>query len=174
MTGLVELTACCTCTISQKPASWCVEIKLSTKLIWQRQSLTISFCGLSISLVFSVCLILTLLSISLLKKTLISPDLFLLSYKVLLSPIFILANLRIVDSPSPLSATVLFFKCLCNFQQPDLLVHNFLEWLIIIVRWALPLSKNYLQPKQDLNFKRGLQEKWAGDLFNKNALICHN
>lgn len=53
--------------------------------------------------------------------------------KVLLFGIFILANLRIVNSP-PLSAPVLlFFECPCNFQQPDLLVHNFLKLLIILV-----------------------------------------
>ena len=33
MTGLLELTACFSCTTSRKPASSCLEIKLQTKLI---------------------------------------------------------------------------------------------------------------------------------------------
>ena len=76
-TGLLELIACCACTISLKSASSCVDIRLSMELTsdidnrWQYPY--VDRYRLAVLSVFNVFL---LLSINQLKKSLISCDLF--------------------------------------------------------------------------------------------------
>ena len=113
LTGLLELTACCACTISRKSVSSCLESKLSTKLIsadndncWQDPS--VDKWRFVIVSMFNTFILFT---ISQLKKILISQDLVSLSCrKAFVSGMFFLTDCGIVDSPSPLSTLVLFFK----------------------------------------------------------------
>ena len=106
MTGLLESIACFPWTPNLKSASSCFDIRLSMELTFyienSWQYLSVDRHRLVVLSVFNVSL---LLSISQLKKSLISWDLFPFSCrKELVSRILTFADLRIVNDPSPLAA----------------------------------------------------------------------
>ena len=143
MTGLLESIACFPRTISIKSASSCFDIRLSMELTLYIEN---SWQYLSVDrhklLVLSVFNVFLLLSISQLKKSLISWDLFpFLCRKALVSRILTFADLRMV-----LLLLGIFFKRFpWNCLPPDLLFCNLSEWWIVLGWWTLLVSIKYLQ-----------------------------
>ena len=123
MTGLLESIACFPWTANLKSASSCFDIRLSMELTFyienSWQYLSVDRHRLVVLSVFNVSL---LLSISQLKKSLISWDLFPFSCrKELVSRILTFADLRIVNDPSPLAALgELSKKFSCNYSRSTL------------------------------------------------------
>ena len=148
MTGLLESIACFPWTANLKSASSCFDIRLSMELTFyienSWQYLSVDRHRLVVLSVFNVSL---LLSISQLKKSLISSDLFPFSCrKELVSRILTFADLRIVNDPSPLAALGEFSKRFpCNCLPSDLLFRNLSEWWIVFRWWPLLVSIKYLQ-----------------------------